>query len=178
MTLERGTRARLTAAFVLLLVLGSGVVLGVALDRQLEARTASGREFRRPPVRSGMDPRGRGFEPRSGDSSRGPSEPRDSARGRPDLIVDLVGLSDVQKAQTDSIYWHYQGQMRALHEEFDSAYSSRYREIMSESREAMISILSAEQRVVYDSLLVDWNRRRQERRQDSVPPTGSDRGQR
>jgi Spy/CpxP family protein refolding chaperone len=92
--------------------------------------------------------------------------------------VDLVGLSDVQRAQTDSIYRYYQLEMRALHEEFDATYSSRYREIMSESREAMLGILTAEQRVVYDSLLVDWERRRQERRQDSVPPTGSPRGQR
>lgn len=178
MSLERGTRARITTVAVLLLVLGSGVVLGVALDRQLEARVASGQEFRRPAGRPGSDGRTRGMEPRSGDPSRGPGQPRDSIRGRPDLIVDLVGLSDVQKAQTDSIYWFYQGEMRALHEEFDATYSSRYREIMSESREAMVGILSAEQRVVYDSLLVDWERRRQERRQDSVPPTGSPQGQR
>jgi hypothetical protein len=33
----------------------------------------------------------------------------------------------------------------------------------------MLSILSGEQRVVYDSLLAEWDRRREERRQDTIP---------
>ena len=83
MTLESGTKARLTAATVLLLVLGAGVVLGVALDRQLEARGILSGEADRREGRPGFEDRRRGFDPRSRGPSRGPQEGRDSARGRP-----------------------------------------------------------------------------------------------
>ena len=175
MALERGTRAKVTAAIVLSLVLGSGVVLGVALDRRLEARNVAGEESMRPDRRPGVDSRSRGFDPRSRDSSRGPSQGRDSSQRRPSLIVEEVGLSEAQRAQADSIYWHYGGQMQALHEEFDEAYSPRYREIVAQSREDMLGILTAEQRVVYDSLLVERERRREERRSDSIEGGGSGR---
>jgi hypothetical protein len=169
MKLERGTRARLTAAVVLFLVLGAGVVLGVALDRQLEARGIVEAQEGRPQWRPGEDQRRRGFDPRSRDPSRGPREGRDSTHRRPALIVEEVGLSEGQQAQADSIYWLYRGKMRALHEEFDAEYNSRFREIMSQSREDMLAILTTEQREVYDSLLAEWDRRREERREDSIP---------
>lgn len=172
MTLERGTRARLTTAVVLFLVLGAGVVLGVALDRQLEARGVIGAQEGRPDWRPGQDERRRGFDPRSRDPSRGSREGRDSTHRRPSLIVEQVGLSEVQRAQADSIYWLYRGRMGTLHEEFDSAYNSRFQEIMSKSREAMLAILTDEQRLVYDSLLSEWERGREERRQDSLPEGG------
>jgi Spy/CpxP family protein refolding chaperone len=172
MTLERGTRARLTTAIVLFLVLGAGVILGVALDRQLEARGVIGAQERRPGGRLGEDSRRRGFDPRSRDPSRGPREGRDSTHRRPSLIVEQVGLSEEQRAQADSIYWLYRSRMRDLHEEFDTAYNSRFEEIMAQSREDMLSILTTEQRVVYDSLLSDWEGRREERRRDTVPEPG------
>ncbi len=109
MTLERSTRARLTTALVLFLVLASGVVLGMALDRQLEGRAADGGGFQRPEGRPGMEGRSRGFDPRSGDSPRDPSQPRDSSQRRPSLIVEQVGLSEVQKQQVDSICGVLQG---------------------------------------------------------------------
>jgi len=165
MTLERSTRARLTTAIVLLLVLGSGVVLGVALDRRLEARNMAGEGARTPNGRPEMDGRNRGFDPRS----RGPSQPRDSSQHRPSMIVDQVGLSDAQKEQVDSIVGYYRAQMRTLHEEFDEAYSTRYRELNQKAREEVRAVLTEEQRMAYDSLQAVWTQRRQERRQDSIP---------
>lgn len=182
MALRGGTGARFTTAVVLFLVLGSGVVLGVALDRQLEARDMAREEFSRSDGRPGPENRSRGFDPRSREFSRDHSQARDSAQRRPSLIVEQVGLTEVQQAQADSIFWHYRGQMRALHEEFDEAYNTRYREIMVRSREDMLGILTADQRVVYDSLLADWAQRRQERRADSAQGESGgrpdDRGQR
>ncbi len=173
MTLQRSTRARLTTGIVLTLVLGAGVVLGVALDRQLEARAAAESEgFRRDGGRPGPDGRRWGPDQRGKNPERGPGEGRDSTRRRPSLIVEEVGLTEGQRAQADSIYWHYRAQMRALHEEFDEAYSTRYREIMAQSREDMLGILTPDQRVVYDSLLVVWERRRQERQDSSSTNTG------
>ncbi|MFH1763446.1 MAG: hypothetical protein ABIF09_04560 [Gemmatimonadota bacterium] len=175
MTLERSTRARLTTALILFLVLASGVVLGMALDRQLEARAANGGEFRRPEGRPGMDGRSRGLDPRSGDSPRDPSQARDSSQRGPSLIVEQVGLSEVQKQQVDSILVYYRGQMRALHEEFNESYMTRYQEITRATRDEIKAILTVEQQAAYDSLLVEWDRRRESRGRDSVSSTGGGR---
>ncbi|MGD2122425.1 MAG: hypothetical protein PVJ76_11805, partial [Gemmatimonadota bacterium] len=67
MTLQRGTRARLTTAIVLLLVLGTGMVLGMALDRQLEARAVRGGQDWRPPAPQRTDSWRRGFDSRPRD---------------------------------------------------------------------------------------------------------------
>jgi hypothetical protein len=175
MTLERSTRARITAAVVLLLVLAAGVVSGMALDRQLGSRGVLGGEVRRPEGRLGMDGRNRGFDPRSGDSLRDSVQSRNPSQRRPPLIVDQVGLSEAQHQQVDSILGYYRGQMRELHEEFNEAYMTRYREITELTRTEIKAILTAEQQVVYDSLLVEWERRRESRSRDSVSIPGGGR---
>ena len=86
-----------------------------------------------------------------------------------------MGLSEEQTAKADSIYWHYRSQMRVLHEEFDEAYQSRYREIMRRSREDMLAILTPEQRVVYDSLLVELRNRREQAQPDTTGGSDGDR---
>ena len=94
MTIERSTRARFTAAIVLVMVLGAGVVLGMAINRTLGQRGAAGEVARSPGNRSGPDSRGRGgFEPRS---NRMPPPPGDSTQRRPPLIVEQVGLSEAR----------------------------------------------------------------------------------
>ena len=144
MTLERGTRARLTTAIGPFPGLGAGVVLGVALDRQLEARGSWRGGIQSPDGRRGTD-LAQGFRfPASRDSSRGPSEPRDSTQRRPPMIMDQVGLSEAQKEKVDSIVGFYRGQMRALHDEFDEAYTTRYREIRAAEPEEMLGILTTE----------------------------------
>ncbi len=172
MTLERSTRARLTTALVLFLVLGSGVVWGVALDRRLGARGVIGEEARSPEGRPGMSGRSRGFDSRSGGSSRDPSQARNPSQRGPSLIVEQVGLSEVQKEQVDSIVGYYRAQMRSLHDEFDETYMNRFGELNRMVREEVRAILTVEQRTTYDSLQAEWERRRQDRRQDSVSNTG------
>ena len=172
MTLEKGTRTRLATASVLMLVLAAGVVLGIAADRQLEARNASGAAARWPRPSVGGDRGGRGTGDRSRDPSRNPTW-NPSQRGS-SLLVEQVGLSEGQLTQLDSIMSFYGGQMRDLHQEFDEAYNTRYRDIQTASREAVRGILTAEQLVVYDSIRGEWQRWREERREDS---TGSARPQ-
>ena len=174
MTLERSTRARITTALVLFLVLAAGIVLGVALDRRLEARDVIGEDLRRPRGRPDMEGRSRGFDPRSRDSSQfhNPYQPGESSQRRSSLIVEQVGLSEAQKEQVDSIVVYYRAQMRSLHDEFDEAYMTRYREIMQMTRDEIKAILTAEQRMAYDSLLVERDRRRVEWLQDSISDTG------
>jgi hypothetical protein len=175
MTLERSTRARLTTALVLTLVLSAGVVLGVALDRKLGARTVAGEEFSGPDGQRGMD-RGRGFDSqRSRDPSRPPSEPRDSTHRRPPMILDQLGLSDAQKEKVDSIVGYFRGQMSALHDEFDEAYSTRYGELNRQVREEVRGVMTEGQLMAYDSLRAEWDRHRQERREDSISGKGEGR---
>lgn len=174
MTLERSTQARLTTALVLLLVLGAGVVLGLALGRWMASSRAVGQETVEAREDPELDSPPRGRDLRSRGPTRGSPEPGDSARRRPPLIVDQVGLSEAQKNQVDSIVGHFRDRMKALHDEFDEVYSTRYREITQATRDEIRGVLTPEQRTAYDSLLVEWDERRRERRDDS----GKDRNRR
>ena len=91
------------------------------------------------------------------------------------MITDQLGLSEVQKENVDSIVGYFRDQMKALHDEFDEAYSSRYRELNRQVRDAVRAVMTEDQLVAYDSLRTEWDRRRQERRQDSI---SGDRGSR
>jgi hypothetical protein len=62
--------------------------------------------------------------------------------------------------------------MRALHEEFDAAYMSRYTEILEMTRNAIRAVLDDAQRAAYDSLLVEFDARMQQRRRDSIGDRG------
>lgn len=156
MSLDASTRTRLTTAAILALVLGTGVALGVAFAPRLttggETSEVEARRTERATEDRGLD--------RSG-------------RRRP-LIVEQVGLSDTQKAQVDSIVTLQRARMRALQEEFDQAYMPRYRELIQETREAVRGVLTPDQRIRYDSLLADHDRRRQDRR-GQEPDQGSGR---
>ncbi len=154
MSLDRSVRTRLFTALVLLLVLGSGFVMGMALDRQLLEGGLTGGEA------LGSGGRGPGSENRR----REPPPPDSANRGRP-LLVEQVGLSEEQKTRVDSIVAFYQDRMRTLHEEFDEAYSTRYREILAETRDSLRRVLTDQQRAAYDSILVAYDRRMEERRQ-------------
>ena len=146
MSLDASTRTRLTTAAILGLVLATGGVLGVAVGPRLTA----------------------GSEPAEGqgDPEEGSREDRSSERSgrRRTLIVEQVGLSDVQKTQVDSIVSSQRAQMRALQTEFNEAYMPRYRDLIEDTREAVRGVLTSDQRTMYDSLLVEHDRRRQERR--------------
>jgi Spy/CpxP family protein refolding chaperone len=167
MRMEPGTRTRLTTILILFLVLVTGSVLGIAVDRQLEARAASGE------ARWRWSGEGRSGESRGGEERQG-EEP--SRRGR--LIVEQVGLTEAQKIQVDSIVAHYRREMRNLQEELQAdlqtAYMPRYRDLLEETRVEIGKLLTPEQRTVYDSLLVEHDQRREQQRRDrdSLPDSG------
>ncbi len=159
--LERKARTRLVTALLLLLVLASGFALGLAVERRVLAEGVStGAE-------SGEEKEDEGEEgERSGEEG--------ASRSR-SLIVEQVGLSEAQKARVDSIVGEFRTRMRSLHKEFDEAYSARYREILEDTRDEIKAVLSPEQRTAYDSLLVEWDRRRAEKRRDDSSDSGSSR---
>ncbi len=158
MKLEGKRRARLLSATVLLLVLGAGFALGMAVERRLGAGhlTESGPQW------SG--------DREPGAAAGGQVAPADSASRRRTLLVEQVGLSAEQKVRVDSIVAFYRERVRELRERFDQQWEVEYGEILSETRSALKAVLNPEQRAAYDSLLMEADRRRQERRQrDTVP---------
>jgi hypothetical protein len=85
------------------------------------------------------------------------------------MIVDQVGLDEEQNEKVDSIVQYYRTRMKDLHDEFDEAYMTRYREIMDLTRTEIIQVLTPSQRLAYDSLREEWARKWQERRPDTIP---------
>jgi hypothetical protein len=166
MRMERSTRTRLATILILFLVLVTGSVLGIAEERQLEARAVGRRG----------DWRGSG-EARAGETRSGAERQGDEPSGRGRLIVEQVGLTEAQKAQVDSIVAHYRREMRDLQEELQTelqeAYTPRYRGLIEETRVEIKSILTPQQITVYDSLLAEHDQRRGERRtRDSISGPG------
>jgi len=165
--MEPGTRTRLATVLILFLVLVTGSVLGIAVDRSLEARAVPG---------AGRE--GGGGSAAETEEGRAGDREGSSAPSRRRLIVEEVGLSESQKTQVDSIVAHYRQQMRELQDElqaeFQAAFMPRYRGLLEETRGEIRGLLNAEQRAMYDSLLVEHDRRREERRaRDSVSGAGS-----
>lgn len=158
MSMEQGTRTRLATILILLLILATGAVLGIAADRRLETRNQSASEA--------------SLQDEAGPSGEEEAEGEESPRRRR-LIVEQVGLSPEQKAQVDSIVAHYRQEMRDLQDELQvelrQAYTPRYRGLLEETREEIRGVLTPDQRMEYDSLLVEHDRRRDQRRdRDSI----------
>jgi Spy/CpxP family protein refolding chaperone len=163
MSLEPGMKTRLATILILLLVLVSGAVLGVAVDHSLEARAAASPSESRA-----------GASRRSGEAR---AEEEGQSSGRRRLIVEQVDLNDVQRAQVDSIFTHYRQEMRALQDELQTelqaAFTPRYRGLVEETRDRIKEVLTPEQRVVYDSLLAEHDKRRAEQRRERDSISGS-----
>lgn len=154
MDMGQSTRARLTTILLLLLVLATGSVLGIAVDRRLEARAATAEE---------SDPK----REEGGRKEDSPEARERSSESRRRLIVEQVGLSETQHLKVDSIVSHYRQRMRELEKELEDelrrAYLPRYRELLEGTREEIKSVLTPAQRLEYDSLLMEYDRRREER---------------
>lgn len=135
--MDKRPRMRLVTALLLLVVFGSGLTIGLAVDRDRAAGPVD-------------DP---------------PTEETDATQERRVPMWEQVGPNETQKASIDSIVRDHRGAMKSLHREFNEAYSPRYQALVAETREAIKSVFDPDQRVVYDSLLVDWDRRREEDRE-------------
>lgn len=139
-----GVRTRLISLGVLLVVLATGFVLGLAWDRRPGGPLAA--EVERE-VRSRDDDR-------RGDDRRG----KDEHRGR-SLIVDRVGLAPEQEERVDSIVEVHREEMKELQREFRAEYGPRHRALVRQTRDAIRSVLTPEQRTLYDSLLARHDRK-------------------
>ena len=128
------TRARLATAAILLLVFGSGALVGMALDGGAEAST----------------PEGADGQPASAEAEQ------PERRGR---IFDQVDLSARQKTTIDSIVVFHRERMRTLNDEFRDAYYPRFYGLIDETRALIKEEMTEEQAARYDSLLAEFDRK-------------------
>jgi hypothetical protein len=128
------TRARLATAAILLLVFGSGALVGMALDGGAEAST----------------PEGVDGQPASAEAEQ------PERRGR---IFDQVDLSARQKTTIDSIVVFHRERMRTLNDEFRDAYYPRFYGLIDETRALIKEEMTEEQAARYDSLLAEFDRK-------------------
>lgn len=140
--MQRALRTRLASLAVLLVVLGAGVVLGVAWERRGRAPASEAAVA----------------EDDGGDRDR----KRDGDRERRRLIVERVGLSPAQQTRVDSIIEIHRDRMRSLRREFREEYDPRYWSLVQDTRDALRSVLDSAQQARYDSLLAEHDRRRRD----------------
>lgn len=134
--MERESRARLLSALLITAVFGSGLLLGVAMDRNVTAtRVAQAAE--------------------AGE---------DVERPRRTPMWEQIHPSDEQRAQIDSVLKVHRKRMNALDEEFREAYNPRFRAIILETRESIKAAFTPEQAAEYQRVLDAFDRRRAEER--------------
>ena len=136
MIAQSAFKAKMVAATALVLLFGSGVVVGLAWDSTASAS---------PPEEVREDTPGE----------------RDGRRRR--MIVDNVGLSAVQKAAVDSLVVFHRQRMSDL----DTDFQPRYRSVITDLREEIKQVLTADQRVTYDLLLAEHDAERTARRRNN-----------
>lgn len=131
-------RVRLVTLGVLGLVFVAGVVVGVAADRTLvDARPLVSAEVAADPEAD--------------------SAPEASSSRR--WLIDRVDLTSDQRIQVDSVVEYHRNRMAELTRECGTRFGS----IVEATRAELRSLLTVDQRAVYDSLLEERDRRRAER---------------
>lgn len=124
MMAESAFKAKLVAATALVFLFGSGVAVGLAWDQTASAGTLT--------------------ETRRGERS-------ERERTRHPMTIDRVGLSTVQKATVDSLYFFYGQRLSDLNTDFQP----RFGAVMSDFRAELRQILTEDQRVTYDLLILE-----------------------
>jgi hypothetical protein len=124
MMAESAFKAKLVAATALVFLFGSGVAVGLAWDQTASAGTLT--------------------ETRRGERS-------ERERTRHPMTIDRVGLSAVQKATVDSLYFFYGQRLSDLNTDFQP----RFGAVMSDFRAELRQILTEDQRVTYDLLVLE-----------------------
>ena len=102
---------------------------------------------------------------------------REEKRERPErertrypMTIDKVGLSAVQKVTVDSLYFFYGQRLSGLNKDFQP----RFRAVMGDFRAELRQILSEDQRVTYDSLVLEREADRTLRRRNNREPRRPD----
>ena len=151
--MEHGVRTRLTTAVILLVVFGSGVMLGLAADSSLSAEL---------PSDSVEIPSGQADE---GEEEAAAEEPQTERR----YIYQQVDPNEVQLARIDSVVAELRAERVALDEEYQelqARWEADRRELTLATRNAIKAVLSPEQAAEYQRLLDEWDAARQAEREN------------
>lgn len=169
--MERQQRTRLVTVLVLGLVFGTGVVMGMAFDRTATATPAEDTGVAEANAENGDDR----------------DEERDDRERRGSMAFQVEGLTAEQQARIDSIVQEFRAAGRVIREERDEVYEDgwearfdslraawraeyderfqpRLDSLVAHTRDAIRSVMTAEQAERYDSLLADYEKRSEERR--------------
>ena len=124
------SQATLTSVFVLVVVFGSGLLVGAAFDGIGSSEAAETTE------------------------PQASMNPQPEARRTP--MYEQVGITDDQRVVIDSIVVANRTRVRANR----AAYDSAYRALVVETRAAIKTVMGPEQRARYDSILAENDARR------------------
>jgi len=146
MVFDQGFKAKVLAVLTLGLIFGSGLGIGLAMDRDLIAGT-----------------------PEAGTEAADEANGGKSGRGNRPMIVEQVGLSASQKTAVDETVVEQRQRMKVIQEEFkviEREFNELYMAVIHDAREAIKVHLTDEQRDEYDVLLEEHDERRRERREN------------
>ena len=129
--MSESTRLRISATAILVVVFGSGILVGLALDRSVTPASGSPSDL----TTVVLDTSEEGAEPEA-DSSRG-------------YVIDEVTVNPDQRTLVDSILESYRQQVAEAAE----AHRLQYSALAAATREAFRDILNEAQQAQYDSLL-------------------------
>jgi hypothetical protein len=149
--------ARFAAALILVLVFGSGFLVGMAWDTGTEAPAAE------PSIAQDAE-QAPGGDARAGEAEEAEDE-RPQRRRR---AYDRVEPTEEQRTAMDSIVDYHRDRMRTLNDEFREAYYPRYYGIIDDTRELIKAEMTPVQAAKYDSILAEWDR--ENRNQDGRLP--------
>lgn len=152
--MERFQRTRFLTVVVLAVVFGAGIMLGLGV-------VSLGEE---PQSVATLD-----SDQTTPESGEGEGE----RERRPPMYEQVGALSAQQHGQIDSIVGARRFEIRGVyrgfrdrHDALHNDYDLEFRAILMRTREGIKSVMAPAQAVTYDSLIADYDRRREARRQE------------
>lgn len=149
--MENRQRTRFVSALILAVVFGAGVVVGMAFDRTATAAPAA--------------------ETAEGTDEKEQSDRED--RDRRSLYERVGELSEEQSTRIDSVVEEFRAAGAAMREEQEleaepwrERWSARFDSLVQATRADIRAIMTAEQAERYDSLIADYEKRREEHRSE------------
>ncbi len=136
--MNAASRARLLSMAVLAVVFGSGIVVGFAWDRRLDAAEAAERLAERSEAEAESDAPSR--------------DEVEDAESRPRYMWERVEPTEAQRVLLDSIMRDHWQQSREFHKESRRVYDEGMRALVVQTREAIKGVLDRDQAARYDSL--------------------------
>jgi hypothetical protein len=144
--MSESTRLRISATAILVLVFGSGILVGLALDRAVTPASGAPSDLTTVVLDAPEDD---------------PEPEADATRG---YVIDEVTVDPDQRVLVDSILESYRRQVAEAAE----AHRLEYSALAADTREAFRGILTEAQQAQYDSLL-DVRRAERDQAQEGGP---------